>query len=139
VEWNRPRCRSSRIPTRHGPPPRSAAKPPRGVSFEVSHGGISQQRSLPDLARAGRPESLVFASFGRQAHGHTGVQERDSQVAGVAALLGRTGIRGETNRCSLGAVFLEGGQLALPNAVPMPEWAMLWFFLHAGVAHDGTV
>src|ERR1700730_7280986 len=112
-----------------------------GVPFEVSrrHGGISQQRSQPDVARVDRPESLVLTSFGRQAHGHTGVEERDSQVAGVAALVGRAGIRGEANRCSLGAVFLEGGQLALPHAVPTPEWAILWFSATPALHMMGTV
>ena len=95
-----------------------------GVPFEVSrrHGGIAQQRSQPDVARVDRPESLVLASFGRQAHRHRGVQERDSQVAGIAGLVSGPRIRSEAHRRALGAVFLEDSQIAVPRAVPCPSF-----------------
>jgi len=139
TRWSRPRCRCFTYSIQHGHRPFGSQTDSRGFPFEVS----AARRYFPTtkanqtwLESTGLRVMSLLPSAGRRMA--IQASRNGIAVAGVAATPWPCGDQGEAP--VLPWCGIPGRWPARPpHAVPTPEWAVLWFFLHAGVAHDGTV
>src|SRR5438105_3663377 len=120
--------------------PRNAS----AASVDLAYRGKSSTGTTGDriCPLASPAPSPVAARLG-QPHGETGVEERDGQVAAVAALVTGAWVGREPNQAALRAVFLERRDVAQPRplhflrlgALVRLVRVQLGFLLHARIRH----